>query len=90
MLLLMPAILCQSLAQHTGKNTFFGKTAQLLNQGTELGHLQKILIKIMLVLVITSFALCGTVLGYLLGMKEDFKAALSVGVQLCRCSWLRA
>lgn len=69
--------------QFTGKNTFFGKTASMLQQsGGELGHLQKILLTIMFVLVVTSFILCGTAFGYLLGMGEPFKEALSFTVVL--------
>ncbi len=69
--------------QFTGKNTFFGKTAAMLQQGgNELGHLQKILLKIMFVLVVTSFVLCITAFGYLLGKGEVFKEALSFTVVL--------
>ena len=52
--------------QFTGKYTFFGKTASLLNTGNELGHMQKILLTIMAVLVGISFLLCGTCFGYLM------------------------
>ncbi|MEW5303187.1 MAG: hypothetical protein WDW36_005903 [Sanguina aurantia] len=66
----------------TGKGTFFGKTATLLQQGGELGHLQKILLRIMGVLVVTSLALCITVLVYLLCSGERIKDALSFTVVL--------
>ncbi|GLI68820.1 hypothetical protein VaNZ11_013324 [Volvox africanus] len=73
----------EATVEFTGKNTFFGKTAAMLQQGgDELGHLQKILLKIMFVLVITSFVLCGTAFGYLLGKGEVFKEALSFTVVL--------
>ncbi|GLC35934.1 hypothetical protein PLESTB_000520900 [Pleodorina starrii] len=73
----------EATVEFTGKNTFFGKTAAMLQQGDdELGHLQKILLKIMFVLVITSLALCGTAFGYLLGKGEVFKEALSFTVVL--------
>jgi H+-transporting ATPase len=36
---------------NTGKNTFFGKTASLLQGDDELGNLQKVLLRIMFVLV---------------------------------------
>lgn len=54
------------LLQSTGKNTFFGKTASLLQSVDGLGHLQKILLKIMAVLVVLSFVLCVTLLFYLI------------------------
>jgi H+-transporting ATPase len=38
-------------AQFTGKNTFFGKTASLLQGVDELGNIQKILLQLMIVLV---------------------------------------
>ncbi|EFJ47104.1 hypothetical protein VOLCADRAFT_105176 [Volvox carteri f. nagariensis] len=73
----------EATVEFTGKNTFFGKTAAMLQQGgDELGHLQKILLKIMVVLVVTSLALCGTAFGYLMGMGEDGKEALSFTVVL--------
>ncbi len=50
--------------------------------GNELGHLQKILLTIMFVLVVLSFTLCITCFGYLLGKGEPFKEALSFTVVL--------
>ncbi|GFR41407.1 hypothetical protein Agub_g2090 [Astrephomene gubernaculifera] len=73
----------EATVEFTGKNTFFGKTASLLQAGgDELGHLQKILLTIMFVLVVTSFVLCGTAFGFLLGKGEPFKEALSFTVVL--------
>lgn len=73
----------EATVEFTGKNTFFGKTATMLQGGeNELGHLQKILLKIMFVLVAASFCLCLTALGYLLGKGEAFKEALSFTVVL--------
>ena len=51
---------------NTGSNTFFGKTATLLQGDNELGNLQKVLIQIMIVLVVISFALSFIVFAYLL------------------------
>lgn len=68
--------------QFTGKNTFFGKTASMLQGNNELGHLQKILLKIMFVLVLASFILCFAAMGYLLGMGETFVEALEFTVVL--------
>ena len=50
---------------YTGKLTFFGKTATMLNQAATLGNLQKILLKIMGVLVVLSLSLCAVTLIYL-------------------------
>lgn len=73
----------EGTVEFTGKNTFFGKTAAMLQQGgNELGHLQKILLTIMFVLVVLSFTLCITCFGYLLGKGEPFKEALSFTVVL--------
>jgi H+-transporting ATPase len=64
--------------QSTGKNTFFGKTATMLQTAGGIGHLQKILMTIVVALVIISLVLCATMLGYLLGYgKENFKEALT-------------
>ena len=46
---LSPCLPCP--AQFTGKNTFFGKTASLLQGVDELGNIQKILLQLMIVLV---------------------------------------
>lgn len=54
----------------------------MLQGGDELGHLQKILLKIMFVLVAMSLALCGTAFGYLLGKGEPVREALSFTVVL--------
>ncbi|KAG2442954.1 hypothetical protein HXX76_003029 [Chlamydomonas incerta] len=73
----------EATVESTGKSTFFGKTANLLQQGGgELGHLQRILLTIMAVLLLTSFALCGTAFGYLLGNHTSFKEALEFTVVL--------
>jgi magnesium-transporting ATPase (P-type) len=63
---------------YTGKLTFFGKTASMLNQADGLGNLQKILLKIMFVLVVLSLTLCGITLIYLTVHKGiDFRYASS-------------
>eukprot|EP00123_Amoebidium_parasiticum_P015103 comp22787_c0_seq2/m.35684 comp22787_c0_seq2/g.35684 ORF comp22787_c0_seq2/g.35684 comp22787_c0_seq2/m.35684 type:complete len:1075 (-) comp22787_c0_seq2:451-3675(-) len=66
----------------TGMNTFFGKTAAMLQGGDDLGNLQKMLIRIMIVLVVLSLLLCGIALAYLLIRGEKFKEALSFVVVL--------
>lgn len=56
-------------------NTFFGKTAQMIQAVDDsLGNLQKILLRIMIVLVVLSVSLCSIALIYLLTAKhQDFK-----------------
>jgi len=67
----------------TGKNTFFGKTAAMLNQGDdELSNLQKVLLRIMIVLVILSVSFSLIVFGYLLGSRVAVTEALSFTVVL--------
>ncbi|KAI7845817.1 hypothetical protein COHA_000727 [Chlorella ohadii] len=73
----------EATVEFTGKNTFFGKTAQMLQGQDGLGNLQRILLKIMFVLVVLSLALCFTALMYLLFHKnESFKEALSFTIVL--------
>lgn len=65
-------------------NTFFGKTAQMIQAVDDsLGNLQKILLKIMTVLVVLSVSLCTIALIYLLTAKhQDFKEVRAT--VLCR------
>ena len=65
----------------TGANTFFGKTASLL-QGETQSNLQLLLIKVMKVLVVCSLTLCIIVLIYLKCEGETFSTALSFAVVL--------
>lgn len=68
----------------TGKHTFFGKTATLL-QGDEgsLGSLQRLLLKIMFVLISISLTLCTIALIYLCTARhQSFKHALSFTIVL--------
>jgi hypothetical protein len=71
-------LLLRSPLQSTGSNTFFGKTATMLQSAGGIGHLQKILMSIVIALVAISLILCITMLGYLLGYgREPFKEALT-------------
>ncbi|KAI8475078.1 MAG: hypothetical protein J3K34DRAFT_517717 [Monoraphidium minutum] len=73
----------EGTVEFTGKHTFFGKTATMLQQADGMGHLQKILMQITLALVVLSVTLCVTALGYLIGYgKEGVKEALSFTVVL--------
>ena len=56
----------EGTVEFTGAETFFGKTAALLVGTNEYSNLQKILIKIVVVLVALSLILCSIVFIYLL------------------------
>ncbi|KNC83072.1 hypothetical protein SARC_04665 [Sphaeroforma arctica JP610] len=64
----------------TGMNTFFGKTAAMLNTGNELGSLQKILLRLMVILVGLSVTLCVSAFIFLMVMGQDFKESISFTV----------
>ncbi|TFJ85011.1 hypothetical protein NSK_003435 [Nannochloropsis salina CCMP1776] len=72
----------EATVEATGANTFFGRTASLLSGGDEVSNLQKLLIRIMIILVVLSMALCGIAFGYLLGRGETVRDALSFTVVL--------
>eukprot|EP01117_Protostelium_nocturnum_P020221 TRINITY_DN8_c0_g1_i1.p1 TRINITY_DN8_c0_g1~~TRINITY_DN8_c0_g1_i1.p1 ORF type:complete len:862 (-),score=342.27 TRINITY_DN8_c0_g1_i1:162-2420(-) len=50
----------------TGKNTFFGKTASMLGDSGGQSNLQKLLLKIIIILCVLAFTLCITAFIYLL------------------------
>lgn len=66
----------------TGMNTFFGKTASMLQGDDDGGNLQRMLIRIVIYLVILSVTLCTIALIYLLVRGENFKHSLSFVVVL--------
>jgi H+-transporting ATPase len=72
----------EGTVRHTGKNTFFGKTAALLQQRHEYSNLQKLLMKIMCVLVIVSLTLCAIVFAYLWENHLKVKDNLSFTIVL--------
>lgn len=73
----------EATVQYTGKDTFFGRTASMLQTVNELGNLQKVLLKIMTVLTVIAIALCVVSLIYLcVGRKVRFVEALSFVVVL--------
>eukprot|EP01040_Poterioochromonas_malhamensis_P007396 gene7396-7978_t len=72
----------EGTVEFTGSNTFFGKTASLLQGDEELGNLQKVLLNIVIVLVILSFTLSGIVFAYLLSQFEDVSDTISFTVVL--------
>jgi len=73
----------EGTVEFTGKDTFFGKTAMLLQGDDGLGSLQRLLLKIMVVLIVMSLTLCITALIYLTVAKnEQFTKALSFAIVL--------
>lgn len=72
----------EGTVEFTGSNTFFGKTASLLQESDELGNLQKVLLNIVIVLVIMSFTLSGIVFAYLLADGQDVQDTISFTVVL--------
>lgn len=70
----------EATVEFTGANTFFGKTASLLEDKHEISHLQKILMQIMMVLVALSLLLSGIYFVYLLVKGVHLKEALSYTV----------
>ncbi|CEP02089.1 unnamed protein product (mitochondrion) [Plasmodiophora brassicae] len=67
----------------TGMQTFYGKTAALLQAGVdELGELQKLLLRVVLVLLGASTVLCGITLLYLLLNGENVTESLGFVVVL--------
>jgi H+-transporting ATPase len=72
----------EGTVEFTGKNTFFGKTASLLQGDDELGNLQKVLLQIVIVLVILSFSFSGIVFVYLLVQGESIEDTISFTVVL--------
>ena len=72
----------EGTVHYTGANTFFGKTASMLQGEGEIGNLQKVLLRITLILTVISFLLSGIVFGYLLHNGETGKEAVSFTVVL--------
>jgi H+-transporting ATPase len=72
----------EGTVEFTGANTFFGKTASLLGQDDEMGNLQKVLLRIVVVLVILSFTLSGIVFIYLIANDENLEDTISFTVVL--------
>ena len=64
----------------TGKNTFFGKTASMLGDSNGASNLQKLLLKIIIILCIMAFVLCLTAFIYLLKTGQSLKESASFAV----------
>lgn len=71
----------EGTVEHTGPNTFLGKTAALLGGDTEYSNFQVVLMTIVKILVVLSLTLCSIVLIYL-SIKADFVEALSFTIVL--------
>lgn len=72
----------EGTVEFTGGQTFFGKTASMLQGQDELGNLQKVLLRIMIILVILSFSLSGIVFAFLLASKAGVIESVSFTVVL--------
>ena len=73
----------EGTVEYTGADTFFGKTAALLQQTNEMSNLQKVIIRIVSVLTVMSIALCLIVFFYLFaGAGADPVEALSYAIVL--------
>lgn len=70
----------EATVEFTGKDTEFGKTAALIQLVGGIGHLQKLIMTIMIVLLCVSFVLCFASFGYLMGKKVDAKQAVDFTV----------
>eukprot|EP01116_Phalansterium_solitarium_P005452 TRINITY_DN170_c0_g1_i1.p1 TRINITY_DN170_c0_g1~~TRINITY_DN170_c0_g1_i1.p1 ORF type:complete len:1049 (-),score=200.83 TRINITY_DN170_c0_g1_i1:289-3435(-) len=73
----------EASVQFTGKSTFFGRTASMLQTVNELGNLQKVLLRIMIVLIVLSITLCVVALIFLTVHKDvEFVHALGFVIVL--------
>jgi H+-transporting ATPase len=72
----------EGTVEFTGSETFFGKTASLLQGPVESSNLTNILIDIMIVLVCLSLSMCTIVFIYLLGQGTSVESDLSFTVVL--------
>jgi len=72
----------EGTVEFTGASTFFGKTAALLENTNEVSFLQKILMKIVLVLVAMSVTLCVINFIYLYMKTKNVKESLSFTIVL--------
>ena len=66
----------------TGANTFFGKTASMIQSVDEMGHFQKILLRITTFLLGISLFLVSICMIYMVANHEPFLRALAFGVVL--------
>lgn len=73
----------EGTVEFTGANTFFGKTASLLQGTTEYSSLQVVLVTIVIVLTVLSLVLCSIVFIYLYSVEgESLEETLSFTIVL--------
>mmetsp|Transcript_13677 Transcript_13677/g.39864 ORF Transcript_13677/g.39864 Transcript_13677/m.39864 type:complete len:972 (+) Transcript_13677:216-3131(+) len=72
----------EAIVSATGVNTFFGKTAALIQSVKEIPHFQKVLLTIMKTMVSISLVVVSICLIFLLVQKEPFLKALAFSVVL--------
>ena len=72
----------EAIVNATGAETFFGKTAAMIESVEEMGHFQKVILQITFGLLCVSFVMTGIVLGYLLINGEDVLQAIAFAVVL--------
>lgn len=72
----------EATVEFTGANTFFGKTAALLAQGTEISNFQKLLVTIVIVLTAISIVFCLIVFIYLVVETKKVEEALGFTIVL--------
>jgi H+-transporting ATPase len=72
----------EATVEFTGADTFFGKTASLLEDHHESSHLQSILLTIMFVLVSLSLVMCAINMIYLVAKGVDVEEALGFTIVL--------
>ena len=81
----------EATVRATGTHTFFGKTAVLIQSVRSVGNLQRVLMRVMVILLVASCLLCLIAFIYLLADGEDFKGALEYTITLlvrCRQLWV--
>jgi H+-transporting ATPase len=71
----------EGTVEFTGSETFFGKTASLLNSDEEISNIQKVLISVVSVLTVVSLVLCSIVFIYT-ALQEPILTALDFTVVL--------
>lgn len=76
----------EATVRFTGTHTFFGKTAVLIQSVRSVGNLQRVLMRVMIILLLASCLLCLIAFIYLLADGEDFTGALEYTITLLvRC-----
>mmetsp|Transcript_4757 Transcript_4757/g.12496 ORF Transcript_4757/g.12496 Transcript_4757/m.12496 type:complete len:939 (+) Transcript_4757:271-3087(+) len=72
----------EAIVTGTGSQTFFGRTAAMIQSVDEIGHFQRVILHVTFGLLCVSFIMTGIVLGYLLINGEDVLQAIAFAVVL--------